>query len=231
MITEYEKVKALKQSQDLASILVNNDEGPLYYKIFANFFAKSYPNKSLSFDESVFRDNTAMISSLTEMLQYMVQVASESTSQKLYSTGQLAKYFGVSVTSINNWISKDRFVGIERSTRHKQMRIPENTMWRSSQGELIPVREVVEMWEEEHSLRLNLNRQDELTALEMTIKVMEEKYGGPYEKTLGLKEEMTVQETQDKMEWEYLLKRVADDQSTAIKPAILATSLSRHHSK
>jgi hypothetical protein len=207
MITEYEKAKAIQHAEDLASILVNNNEGTLYYKIFANFFTKYYPMNKLRFDESVLRNSNAMITSLSEILKYIVMVAAEGTSQKLYTTGQLSKYFGVSITSINNWINENRFIGIQRSGQNKQIRISENTMWRASNGELIPVKEIVEMWNSEHENRHNLNKDQALAALKNEINFFEKKYGGPYEKTLKLKEQITEPELQDKEEWEYLLQR------------------------
>jgi hypothetical protein len=82
--------------------------------IFANFIAKSYPTKQLRLDDSVLSNSNAMIGSLSEMLKFVVMVAAEGTSQKLYNTGQLSKFFGVSITSINNWINEDRFIGIQR---------------------------------------------------------------------------------------------------------------------
>jgi len=209
MITEYEKAKAIENTDDLASLLVNSAEGALYYKIFANFITKSYPNKKLRFD-SYNMTNKAMVSSLSEILKHMVMVASEGTSQKLYTTGQLSKFFGVSITSINNWINEDRFIGIQRSVRNKQIRIPENAMWHSLNGELISVKEIVEMWEKENSKRLNISKSEEKIALQNEIKFFEKKYGGTYEKTLKLKEQVTESELQDKEEWEYLLKRIVE---------------------
>jgi hypothetical protein len=210
MITEYEKVNAIKHTDDLASLLVNNDEGTLYYKIFANFITKSYPTKQLRFDESVLTSSVAMKNSLSELLKYMVMVAAEKTSQKLYTTGQLSKFFGVSITSINNWINEDRFIGIQRTLRNKQVRIPENATWRSPNGELISVKEIVEMWNKENSKQVGINRNEEMTALQNEINFFEKKYGGPYEKTLKLKEQINESELQDKEEWEYLLKRIAE---------------------
>lgn len=150
-----------------------------------------------------------MISNLSEMLKYIVVIAAEGVSQKLYTTGQLSKFFGVSITSINNWINEDRFIGIQRSTRNKQVRIPENAMWRSGNGELIPVKEIVEMWNKEQSKRLSM-KDEERTAIQNEIEYFEKKYGGSYEKTLKLKEQITESEIQDKREWEYLLKRMVE---------------------
>ncbi len=210
MITEYEKAKAIQRSEDLASILVNNEEGALYYKIFANYITKSYPMKHPQFDESVLRNNTEMINSLSELLKHMVIVATENNSLIRYTTGELSKFFGVSITSINNWINEGRFIGIQRSTRNKQTRIPEDVMWRSSNGELILIKDVVEMWNTEHSNRIKLNKDDELTALRNEINFFEKKYAGSYEKTLKLKVQLTESEHQDKKEWEYLLQRIAE---------------------
>ena len=210
MITEYEKVKAIQHTDDLASLLINNGEGALYYKIFANFITKSYPTKKLLFEDAALPNSDVMIGNLSEMLKYMVMVATEGTSQKNYTTGQLSKFFGVSITSINNWINEDRFIGIQRSARNKQVRIPENAMWRSPNGELIPVKEIVEMWNKENLKQLNLSKDEEIIALQNEIKFFENKYGGSYEKTLKLKEQITESELQDKQEWEYLLKRIAE---------------------
>lgn len=208
VITEYEKTKAIRHSETLASILVNNEEGALYYKILANFINKVSPTEESQFDESILRNNTEMVNTLSELLKHMVIVAAENDSQKFYTTGQLSKYFGVSIVSINNWINEGRFFGIKRSLRNKQVRIPENTMWRSSNGELIPVKDVVEMWCKDHSARYNLSKNDERQALEDEIHYFEEKYHGSYEETLKVKKQLTESELQDKREWEYLIGRI-----------------------
>lgn len=208
MITEYEKAKAIQHTDDLASLLVNNAEGSLYYKIFVNFITKSYPTQKLQLEDSAI-SGTTMISNLSEMLKYIVMIAAEGASQKLYTSGQLSKFFGVSITSINNWIKEDRFIGIQRPTRNKQVRIPENAMWRSNNGELIPVKEIVEMWDKEHSKRLSMTKDEERMAIQNEIEYFEEKYGGLYENTLKFREQITESELRDKKEWEYLLKRIA----------------------
>lgn len=210
MITEYEKIKAIQHTDDLASLLVNNEEGALYYKIFANFISKANPINEFKFDEAILRNNNEMINSLSEILKHMVKVATENDSLKYHTTGQLSKFFGVSITSINNWINEGRFIGIERSTPNKQVRIPENTMWRSSNGQLIPIKDVVEMWKKEHSNQFNLTKDDELTALNNEINFFEKKYRGSYEQTLKLKDELTESELLDKEEWEYLLQRIRE---------------------
>jgi transposase len=48
--------------------------------------------------------------------------------EKSYSTGELAKYYDVSITAINKWINQGRFKNIERAEKNKQLRISENTL-------------------------------------------------------------------------------------------------------
>jgi len=210
MITEYEKTKAMEHTGDLASLLVNNNEGSLYYKIISNFIAKAYPAKQISFDESVLKNRKAMVNNLSEMLEYMIIVAAEACPSKIYTTGQLAKYFGVSITSINNWVNEDRFIGVQRATRNKQIRIPENAMWRSSSGELISVKEIVETWEKHYSETQKITEKEENKILKDEIGFFENKYGGALETTLKVKEEKSNNELQDQQEWEYLLQRLAE---------------------
>lgn len=210
MITEYEKTKAIEQRGNLASILINNTEGALFYKIISNFIAKAYPLKDIRFDESVLKNKREMENNLSEMIEYMVMIAAEDIQNKVYTTGQLSKYFGVSITSINNWINEGRFTGVERVVRNKQARIPENALWRSASGELIPVKEIIETWEKHYAKTQDVSRDDEKRILKDEIKFFEDKYGGPYETTLKIREKKTDASLRDQEEWEYLLKRLGE---------------------
>lgn len=209
MITEYEKAKAIQHTEDLASLLINNNEGELYYKVFTNFIAKAYPIDDIQYQNSTM-SNKSMVNNLSQILKYMVMIASEETSQKHYTTGQLSKFFGVSITSINNWIKEDRFIGVQRIIRNKQVRIPDSAMWRSNNGELIPVKDIVNIWEKENSKQFILSKEEETSAIQDEILLLEKKYGGSYEQTLMKKEQLTESELQDKTEWNYLLKRIME---------------------
>jgi len=207
MITEYEKTKAIEHSEELASLLINNDEGELYYKVFANFIAKTIPledYQKLALDKST----KSMQSNMSIILKHIVEVAADSNSQKHYTTGQLSKYFGVSITTINNWVKEGRFIGLQRKARNKQIRIPESAIWRSNNGELISVKSIIEMWEKENAVRFNCSNEEEKAAIDAELLLLEKKYGGPYEETLKKKEQITEAEQRDKIEWEYLLKRI-----------------------
>ena len=78
------------------------------------------------------------------------------------------------------------------------MRIPENAMWHSSNGELIPVKEIVEMWNKVKAKQLSLSKDEERIILQNEIKFFENKYGGTYEKNLNFKEHVSEAELRDK---------------------------------
>ncbi len=148
-----------------------------------------------------------MEQNLTHVLQYILDVA-ETESGTTYTTGDLSKYFGVSITSINNWINGGRFIGVTRSTPGKQARISEDTMWRASNGKMIPIKAIIEKWNLDYSHKMEISGADEKAAIIEEIKFFEDKYGlyGEFIK----KEHYTDLELKDKKEWEYWLKRATE---------------------
>ena len=88
--------------------------------------------------------------------------------------------------------------------------IGDNVRWRAQTGELILVADIVRMWHEEHGHRPEINTDDELAVLHNEIDFFEERYGGPYEKNLKLKEKLSQFERHDSEEWRYLLARYKD---------------------
>ncbi|GFN32975.1 helix-turn-helix domain-containing protein [Paenibacillus xylaniclasticus] len=59
-------------------------------------------------------------------------------------TGEVARFFGVSVATINNWINQGRFIGVEKGERFKQARIPENAIYVAPTGVKSTVAEAAE---------------------------------------------------------------------------------------
>ncbi|HLS09031.1 helix-turn-helix domain-containing protein [Lentibacillus sp.] len=128
-----------------------------------------------------------------------------------YTTGQLAKFFGVSTTTINNWIKEGRFIGVERKERNKQARISANTQYIAPSGESLSVKEVVEMYNEQDTdADERKNDKEEYVFLVNQLGMYEDKYGGEYEKTLAKKSfnDMTAEEQTDAAAWKYFLKRM-----------------------
>ncbi|MCM3359535.1 hypothetical protein [Psychrobacillus sp. MER TA 171] len=64
-----------------------------------------------------------------------------------YTIRQLACYFGVSITTINNWIKEGRFIGVERTEKNGQAQISANTLWRARTGKLYPISLIINDWE------------------------------------------------------------------------------------
>lgn len=125
--------------------------------------------------------------------------------------GQLAKYFGVSITTINNWISDGRFLGVERTKTNKQARISANTIWISRTGKQYPVSQIIKDWEEEQEELGTNNLKDNNEALFLInqLSLYETKYGGEFEKTLRLKkeDELTSEESTDASAWKCFIER------------------------
>jgi hypothetical protein len=214
MITEIEKKELLQQTDVIAERFLNDPKtGTIILKVFSNYLSKTtptvfYENK---INDEMLTNPLEMKSYLSNLMKHMVNIAAEENDYvPEYTTGQLAKFFGVSITSINNWIKDGRFVGIERADKFKQARIPEDTLWISSSGKRIPVSEIIEFYMREQP-STHLTKIEELKLLADEVVFFEKKYGGPYEKTLGCKGEKTEQESRDEQEWAYLLERIDSD--------------------
>lgn len=150
---------------------------------------------------------------LQRMLVHMVSVGTseDALNVRTYSTGEVARFFGVSVATINNWINQGRFIGVEKGERFKQVRIPENAIYQAPTGVKTTVAEAAEAYEREQT-RLNRTRlmtdAEELAELVNAVVHFEKKYGGTYEKTLMIKEELTADEARDAQQWQGLLRSI-----------------------
>lgn len=201
MLTAIEKELAITHSLEY----FKDTNGKLLFKILANYLSNTSELRSelANITEDVFLDRDKMQMYAQKMIEHMTNTASQC---KTYTTGQLAVYFGVSVTSINNWINEGRFINLPPKQKNKQARIPENSMWKSPMGELIPVYEVVQMYNEDG--KGNWSGEQEISAIWDSIKFFEKKYGGSYELVLKDKASKTEEEQRDEAEWKYLLRRV-----------------------
>jgi hypothetical protein len=150
---------------------------------------------------------------LQRLLVHMVTVGTseDALNVRVYSTGEVARFFGVSVATINNWVNQGRFLGVEKGDRFKQVRIPENAVYQASTGVQTTVAEAVEAYECEQ-VRLNRTRPmtdaEELAELVNAVVHFEKKYDGTYEETLGVKTELTPDEARDAMQWGGLLRSI-----------------------
>ena len=203
-ITAKEKKNSAKYAKTMLNSFMNTSDGIDTLKIITNYVAKTSSKQSdlRNIDEKVFEDSKLIANYLEKAINYMIEVAAES--EKDYSTGELAKYFGVSITAINKWVNENRFIGAKRTERNQQLRISEDTLWKSSQGDLIPIKDIVKMYGED----TKISKDEEMKYIMDEIKFFEKKYEGSFHNTLAHKEDLSSIEETDASEWLYLLKRI-----------------------
>lgn len=206
MFTDYEKEIAIQHAPRIASLIANNDDGKLYYKVFSNMVERLCPQASTTFNFKRNLDNN-IEAELSEMLQCIINEVISNTHSVIYTTGEISKYFGVSITSVNNWIKDGRFVGIQKKELYKQARIPGNALFKLNNGEMVEVQEVIKDWEKENTLRQLGSEREEKMQILKEIMYFEEKYKGKYEDLIIEKEPMSEEMRNDFKEWAYWLKR------------------------
>jgi hypothetical protein len=209
-ITSYEKDKAIEKSRSLAKTIVEDSEGKLFFKLFSLYFSNIPELKEIKIiSESDFDNQELMIAFMAKIVEYLAKSANN-VNLKVYTTGQLSEIFGVSITSINNWIDENRFIGIRRTKKNKHIRIAENVMWISTNGEAKSVKSIVEAYNK-NNVTLDYSSENEKKVIEESISFFENKYKGKYEDTLMKFEVKSNENLRDESEWKYLLRRRYSD--------------------
>ncbi|UOF91495.1 helix-turn-helix domain-containing protein [Fodinisporobacter ferrooxydans] len=227
MLNLQQKQLAIEEAKKISAMILNDktdmDKARYFFMAFANYVAKTSPKSDVFTTANLHNinilecENTeevrrAMKQALEQMLVHVVDVATnELEYAKVYTTGDLATFFGVSVQTINNWINQGRIQPVEKSGRFKQVRISEHAIYTSSRGERMTIKDVVAMYEEEkkkHVIR-EATPMEAYKELVDSILFFETKYGGEYYKTLGVKSDLSTEEARDAQEWRYLLRKVA----------------------
>jgi hypothetical protein len=147
------------------------------------------------------------------LLVHMVKVGVEvGTSAKIYTTGDIARFFGVTVATVNNWIYQNRLSGVEKGVRFKQARIPETSIYKSVMGDVMTVKEAAQLYEAEKDRTTirSLTPCEELQEILKEVIFFEKKYEGQYKNTLAIQEKLTLAEARDANEWKRLLKEIED---------------------
>lgn len=133
-----------------------------------------------------------------------------------YSTGELSEFFGVSVTTINNWISEGRFEGVKRDVPHQRIFITKDTIFSAPTGLSYPVRNVIEAYKKDQAEwndSLENYTISEKQQVENYNNYFKEKYGGTFEKIFGNKnwKDLTSEEETDASMWSFFLERISDE--------------------
>lgn len=213
MIKEAERIDALSHADEIALDLVNSStRTKTFIKEMSNFCNTVIPGCiDADLEKGMFSDIEATKSLLKKMYSSIVEFNEHKAMPVDYSTGELSKFFGVSITSINKWVEDGRFKGVKRLGRNKQLRITENTLWRDSRGNYLPIKTIVKEYELQKKKDEQFTEDDEKKALLNMIKHYEKKYNGTYEKTLKDKANKNSQELRDEDEWVYLLERIKNN--------------------
>lgn len=149
------------------------------------------------------------------ILMHMVTASAEKESllpDKQYTTGDLSRFFGVSIATINNWIQKGKIVGAYKQERFKQARIPESAIYLSSTGANMTIQEAAELYHTEQK-RTPIQLQTPIAELKEWIDTVyhyEQKYGGALEHIQSSLTEVSAQQERDFTEWRYLLNRLQE---------------------
>ncbi|WP_129688198.1 packaged DNA stabilization protein [Gottfriedia acidiceleris] len=217
LFTTYEKNKFVGKSIESLTnhIFLDDEDKILFFKVLVNYLDKREGNKLQysKLSEQILSDSELLKTYYREILNLLADVASnqdESVSE--YTTGQLSTYFGVSITTINNWINDGRFIGYKRKETNEQARIKGNTLWKSRTGKVYPVQEIVDEWVKDNPESNNMANDEKVFLINQNA-AFEIKYKGPYRETLGSKplSEMTSMEESDASVWRYFIKRLQDE--------------------
>ncbi|MFC5471565.1 hypothetical protein ACFPPD_23085 [Cohnella suwonensis] len=132
----------------------------------------------------------------------------------MYTTGQIATYFGVSTTTINNWLRDKRIVypGLDDKQSYKQARIPDTATYKSTNGKETVLREVIQEYEHQKALEPEYDEVDRMKSLVQALLTFEAKYGGKYEEVsarLGDPQSSADWKwARDADEWSYVIKEI-----------------------
>jgi transcriptional regulator with XRE-family HTH domain len=176
-------------------------------KILYHLLKKANP--SIKMKSNSGNDLEAIRTMLDGIGRLAIEEAKEAPSSKVYTTGQLAKYFGVSITTINKWIASGRFTQVERERRNQHARIHEYAQWITNMGERILVKDIIDDYEKQESALKTFDSETEY--LNEGITYYEQRYGGSFEEVVdknGIPEESDDwQWSRGGKEWQYYLKR------------------------
>lgn len=204
MSTKQERQLVVEKSEQILERTIKQTD-PEFYRAFSNmlhdYIVLTSPRKNIEYRKD-----------LRDLIRLMAEVVNHAQPVKAYTTGELARIFGVSVQAINKWINEGRFLGYKREGKNRHNRIPETLSFTMRTGEVISVREVVAMYDrqnQDHEM-VELNPDEQRDAILDEISRFMKKYGGTYEMTLGTKAERTIQEDRDASIWLALLDELRE---------------------
>jgi DNA-binding transcriptional MerR regulator len=213
MITEAERLDAINHADEIAFDLTeSSSRTQTLFKDLSNLCSLVVPNcVDEKLESLIFNDKEKTKLYITQLYKGLMTYFEQVTLVKEYTTGDLSKFFGVSITTINKWVDEERFKNAKRSAPNKQLRVSENDFWRDSRGSYIQVKNIVKEYEQQQKEDEKFTKEDERNALLKQIDRLKKKHGGSYEDTLMVKEDKTSEDYRDEAEWKFLLGKVNND--------------------
>lgn len=187
--------------------LLRSDEGKLFQKIITNYIGTHDPVMATLFpDDDKMLANDANVADLSDKLAQYLICYSEDLGVT-YSTGDLAKYFGVSIVTINNWINEGRFLDfVKEPTRHA--RIPASCRWRATNGKIYTVQDFITHAKEEARKRAEIIPEEHRQLVANELQWFTNRYGENGLAVLEAKgDQKNEEEKRDAYEWRYWLSR------------------------
>lgn len=204
MSTKQERQLVIEKSEQILERTIKQMD-PEFYRAFSNmlhdYIVVTNPCKNMEYRKD-----------LGDLIRLMAETVNHAQPVKAYTTGELAKVFGVSVQAINKWINEGRFLGYKRQGNNRHNRIPETISFVMRTGEIITVQEVVSMYHQQNHEQevVKLAPDEHRDAVLDEISRFMKKYGGTYEMTLGTKAKRTIQEDRDASIWLALLDELRE---------------------
>ncbi|WP_339190016.1 hypothetical protein MKX33_08045 [Paenibacillus sp. FSL R5-0490] len=221
-ITRVEKNIFSQNTDEIASELVqslsNSDNSILLFKVLA-LAVKNNAEFVRNLDESIFEDadifREKYVTLLKHALSQAVDVPTGITDSgvpsieavRSYTPKELSLFFGVSITTIFNWIDQGRFMGIQRAGSNKHNLIPDDTTYVYGSGKRTTIKDIVTMWKKEEAEHQSTIEVSDLDYHTGQIALYEDKYKGKFERTLGTKLNLTPEEETDAQVWKHHLGR------------------------
>lgn len=188
-----------------------------FLKVLLKYIEKTSPISVDNLLQHIHLDNSLTHQQLQQYFQlilvHQINIATDpAISTRQYTTGDIARFFGVSVATINNWIHKGRIVGVQKGERFKQARIPEDAIYLSTTGENMTIREASELYHTEQ-LRTPLRPTTSIEEMKEVVDAIyhyEQKYKGDYKQVIATFTTVTSQQERDFTEWRQLLQTLQD---------------------
>jgi len=159
-----------------------------------------------------------LFTAFSQLIRVAFECATESDRPLLYTTGQIAEIFGVSTTTVNNWLRNKRiqYPDMVEKPSYKQSRIPDNAIYQSANGQVALIREVAQAYAAQKSAEPLYDEVERMKQLVQTLMTFETQYGGNYKETvsrLGAPESSDDWRwKRDADEWRYVMKEISREQ-------------------